>query len=281
SRAGPMQARDTAPRAMLMRMKKASHDQRKGPAIERARSPTTTAAEIAAAVICRGYPPKWCSSSSERTASGRPEASRATGESRALVQGGSMPGGVGSFPHARIRRHMLSQELHLVDEDAAVGEDQELGAVRDVGCVQQLHVRLFGRAAAFLLVARAAGGHHVHPRVAAPARHREDVVAGELERREMAAAERADEAVAVEELAVVERRDLVESLDGERLAADGDDRVGGDAGAFPGALAAAPEDRERLVADLPGHPFLGVIPHRLLPGDPPVRDPVLVEREDE
>src|SRR5438132_562366 len=81
-------------------------------------------------------------------------------------------------------------------------------------------------------------GDDVHPGVAAAARHRHDVVAGELEGREVSGAERADEPVAIEELAVVQRRDLVEALDRERLAADGDDRVGRDAGALTGALGA-------------------------------------------
>src|SRR5260221_360401 len=106
-------------------------------------------------------------------------------------------------------------------------------------------------------------------------------VGGELVGEKTPAAKGAHAAVAVEELAVIERRDLVESLDGERLAADGDDRVGGDAGALAGALGAAPVHGERLAADLPGDPLLGVIPDRLLPGDPAVGDAVLVERQDE
>src|SRR5689334_6499163 len=182
---------------------------------------------------------------------------------------------------ARVRRHVLAQELHLVGEDAAVGEDQELGAVRDVGRVQELHVRFLGRAVALLLVAVAAGGHDVHPGVPAAARHRHDVVAGELVGREVAAAEGAHELVAVEELAVVERRDLVESLDGERFAADGDDRVGGDARTLAGAVATTAPEGELLSPQLPRHAFLGVIPDRLLPGDPTMGYPVLVEGEDE
>src|SRR5258706_13218585 len=107
---------------------------------------------------------------------------------------------------------MLAQELHLVGEDAAVGEDQELGAVGNVGRVDELHVRLFGGAAAFLLIARAAGRDDVHPMVPSAARHGQDVIAGEPEGREVAAAEGADETVAVEKLAVVQWRYLVESL---------------------------------------------------------------------
>jgi hypothetical protein len=85
----------------------------------------------------------------------------------------------------------------------------------------------------------------------------------------------------MEKLAVVEGGHLVESLDRQRLAADGDDGVGGDLGALAGAVRASAIDGERLAADLPGNALLGVVPNRLLPGDPAVRDPVLVERQDE
>src|SRR5471032_740504 len=175
----------------------------------------------------------------------------------------------------RVRRYMLAQELHLVGEDAAVGEDEELGAVRYIGRVDEVHVRLFGSTAAFLLVARAARGDDVHPGVAAAARHRKDMVAGEAERREVAAAERAHEAVAVEELAVVQGRHLVEALDGERLAADRDDRIGGDARDLAGAVAAPAGHREGLAAHFPGNALLGVVPDSLLPGDPAVGHAVL------
>src|SRR5258708_5350531 len=176
---------------------------------------------------------------------------------------------------------MLAQELHLVGEDAAIGEDQELGAVRNVGRVDELHVRLFGSAAAFLLVARAAGRDDVHPMARPAARHREDVVAGEPEGREVAAAECADETVAVEKLAVVQWRYLVETLDRERLAANRDDRIGGGARAFPRAVAMPAVDRERFAPCFPSYTFLGVIPNSLLPGDPSVGNAVLVERQDE
>jgi hypothetical protein len=99
--------------------------------------------------------------------------------------------------------------------------------------------------------------------------------------REVAAAERAHELVAVEELAVVQRRDGVEALDGERLAADGDDRVGGDVRALTGAVATTAPEGELLAPQLPGNAFLGVVPDRLLPGDPAVRNAVLVQGEDE
>ena len=51
--------------------------------------------------------------------------------------------------------------------------------------------------------------------------------------------------------------------------------------ALAGAVAAAAPDGERLAAQLPGHAFLGVVPDRLLPGDPAVGHAVLVEREDQ
>jgi len=41
-----------------------------------------------------------------------------------------------------MRRQVLLQELHLVGENAAVGEDQVLGLVRNVGRIEQLQAGL-------------------------------------------------------------------------------------------------------------------------------------------
>ena len=91
-----------------------------------------------------------------------------------------------------------------------------------------------GRAVALEAVAVPAGGDHVHPGVPAAARQRGDVVARQPEIVEVPAAIGADLAVAPEQLAVVERRHLVEALRRHRLALDGDDRMRGDAGALAG-----------------------------------------------
>src|SRR5262245_17022807 len=112
----------------------------------------------------------------------------------------------------RVRRDVLPQELHLVLQDAAVGEDQVLGLVRHVRRVQQLHPRFLGEAVPLVAVAVAAGGDHVHPGVAAAARQRDDVVARQAEEAVLVAAVAAHVPIAPEQLAVVERRHLVKPL---------------------------------------------------------------------
>src|SRR5437764_13075472 len=126
---------------------------------------------------------------------------------------------------SRMRRDVLLQELHLVRQDAAVGEDQVLGLVRDVGGVEELHARLFRQAVPLVAVAVPAGAHHVHPGVPAAARKRRDVVARQAKIVELAAAVGAHVAVAAEELSIVEGRNLVEALRGKRLALHRDDRM--------------------------------------------------------
>src|SRR5438270_12554999 len=89
---------------------------------------------------------------------------------------------------SRVGRDVLLQELHLIRQDAAVGEDQVLGLVRDVRRIEELHAAFLRQAVAFMAVAVPAGGHHVHPRVAAAARERRDVVASQAEVVELAGA---------------------------------------------------------------------------------------------
>src|SRR5450756_886740 len=83
-------------------------------------------------------------------------------------------------------------------------------------------------------------------------------------------------AIAAEQLAIVERRHLAEALGRHRLALDGDDGVGGDAGALAGLARGAAVNRERAFAQRPGHQVLGVVIAGLLPGDPAVRDLSLI-----
>ena len=76
-----------------------------------------------------------------------------------------------------MRRHVLLEELHLVGKDPPVGQDQVFRLVRHVRGVQQLDAGFLGHAVALVAIALPAGGHHVHPGVAAAARQRADVVA--------------------------------------------------------------------------------------------------------
>src|SRR6185295_15772653 len=182
---------------------------------------------------------------------------------------------------AGVRRHVLLQELHLVRQDATVGQDQVFGLVRHVRQVQQFHAGLLGQAVALVPVALSAGGDNVHPGVAPAARQRPDVVPRQAEETEFPCAVGAHVAVAAEQLAVVQRRHLVEAPGGKRLALDGDDRMRRDAGALAGHARDAAVESEGLFAHGPGNQVLGVVEARLLPADPAVRNTVVVQREDE
>src|SRR5262245_21960446 len=81
----------------------------------------------------------------------------------------------------RVRRDVLLQELHLVRQDAAIGEDEVLGLVRHVGRVEQLQPALLRQPVPLVPVAVPAGGDHVHPGIAPAAREGRDVIAGEAE----------------------------------------------------------------------------------------------------
>src|SRR4051812_50135073 len=128
-----------------------------------------------------------------------------------------------------MRRDVLLQELHLMGQDAAVGEDGVLGLVRDIGRVEELHASFLRQAVALVPVAVPAGRSHVHPRVAPAARERRDVVARQPEIIELAAAVAAHGPVAAEELAVIERRGLGGAPGGKGPAPYWDDRMRPDA----------------------------------------------------
>src|SRR5687767_3799569 len=180
-----------------------------------------------------------------------------------------------------MRRYVLLEELHLVGEDPAVGEDQVLRLVRHIRRVQQLDARLLRQAIALLAVALAAGRHHVHPGVAPAARQRPDVVARQAEEAVLATAVGAHVAVAAEQLAVVERRHLVKALGRQCLALDGDDGMRRDARAQAGTARNPAVEGEGFLAHGPRDQVLRVIEAGLLPADPAVGHTVVIEREDE
>ena len=72
------------------------------------------------------------------------------------------------------------QVFHLVGQDAAIAQDEVLVPVGHLGHIQQWHVCLLGRAAAFAGIAVAAGGDRVGPGVTATARDRHHVIAGKI-----------------------------------------------------------------------------------------------------
>jgi DNA-binding beta-propeller fold protein YncE len=103
-------------------------------------------------------------------------------------------------------RHRGEQELHLVGQDAAgrAGSCPRAGWARRAGRAGSCAP--LRAAVALVAVAGAAGGDAVHPAVRPAARHRHDVLAGQVVEAEVAAAVGADMAVAHEQLGVGQRR---------------------------------------------------------------------------
>ena len=180
-----------------------------------------------------------------------------------------------------MRRDMLLQEFHLVHEDPAIGKDQVFGLVRHIRRIQELGARFLGGAVALHAVAMPAGGDHVHPGIPATAGQRLDMVAGQPEVMEIPSAICTQLAVAAEQFAIVERRDLVEAFSRHRLALDGDDGVCGDARALARQVGDAAVESEGPLPHRPGDEVLGVVEAGLLPADPAVRHAVVVQRKDE
>jgi len=73
----------------------------------------------------------------------------------------------------------LFQKLHLVSENAPVGQEQVLGAIRFEGHGQKRHVGLLGTARSLAVVAGLAGGNHVAPAVFATLGQGPDVIPGQ------------------------------------------------------------------------------------------------------
>ena len=178
-------------------------------------------------------------------------------------------------------RHLAGKKVHLVCQDAAVGQDQILGFVGYIGGEQQLHAGLLWRAATLALVAGAAGGHHVHPDVLAALGNRVHMIPGQTAAGKAIATIGADMAVPLEQFAIGEGRYLVQRAATQGLAADGDDAVSTDGGALAGDAVDAAVEGETVVADAPGHHVPSIIEACMLPVHPAMRGAVLVQRKNE
>src|SRR5216117_1890218 len=110
---------------------------------------------------------------------------------------------------------------------------------------------------------------------------RPDMVPRPPQKAESPSAIRADMAVAAKQLAVVERRHLIEALHRHRLALDRDDRARRDARAPARRTGDAAVENELLFAEGPGHQVLRVVEARLLPVDPAVRHPVIIQGQNQ
>src|SRR6266852_9590268 len=183
----------------------------------------------------------------------------------------------GERDEATVGRNVLDQKFHLVRENLPIGENQVLRLVRHVRRVKKLQPRLLRNAVALDSVAGPARRDHVHPRVGAAARYRPDMVSRQPQEAESPSAIRADMAVAAKQLAVVERRHLIETFHRHRLALDRDDRPRGDAGAPARRPGDAAVKNELPLAQRPGDQVLCIVKARLLPSDPAVGHAVIVE----
>jgi hypothetical protein len=176
-------------------------------------------------------------------------------------------------------RQVRHQKFHLVRQDAAVAQDEVFPQAGNIRRVQERHVRLLGGAAAFAVVAGAAGGDHVHPRVDAILSERNDVLARQNLFMEVLAAVGADIAVARKEFAVGQAWLEIEGVDaGHALRAD--DAVDGDERLLARhGVVAAPEQRH-LRAHLPTHLTGSVVEYGLLKADPRLWQPLGGELQD-
>ena len=125
---------------------------------------------------------------------------------------------------------MRHQKLHLVCQYAAVAQNKVFPQTGDIRCVQQRHIGLLGRAAAFAVVAGAACCDDIHPRIYAFLRKWNDVFACQIFFMKMAAAIRAHIAVTHKQLAVGQARFEFKRVDfwhalGANDAVDGNDRL--------------------------------------------------------
>lgn len=107
------------------------------------------------------------------------------------------------------------------------------------------------------------------------------MVTRQPQERELARAVTADMPITPEEFPIAERRHLIEALDRYRLALDRNYRVRRYAGPDPGRSRYSAIERECSVAQSPSNEILGVIKTGLLPGNPPMRDTVQVQSEDQ
>lgn len=169
---------------------------------------------------------------------------------------------------SRLGLELRAQEVHLVGQNAAVRQRQELRPVRHIGHGEQRHVRLFGTAAALARIAALAGGDDVRPHVAAAARQRLHVIARELMFGALRSAVHAHEAVAPKQFVVVQG--WRSALDQQALARalHGDDAVHDDARTQAGFARDAAADFEFVVACRPRDEAAAVQRYRILPGHP-------------
>jgi len=174
---------------------------------------------------------------------------------------------------------MRHQKLHLITQDAAVAQNEVFPQAGDIRCVQQRHVGLLGRAAAFAVVARSASGHHIHPVVWAFLTHGDNVLTRQNRLMESATAIGAHTAVSRKQFGIGQARTQIKRVDaGHTLGAD--DAVDGDHRLLARDGVVAPAKNGHLTACFPADIVSGVMGHRLLQRDPRLGQPLGREFQD-
>lgn len=162
---------------------------------------------------------------------------------------------------------MRHEELHLIDQNSAIAQDEVLPETGHVGGIQQAHPRLLGRPIALAVVAGLACSDDVHPVVPAVLRHGDDVLARQVVFREMLPAIRTQVPITREQLAVGQRGAQLEWIDGRHAlgpddGVDRDDRLP----SCDGVVSAV--EHGNLCTDLPADIVGSIVQHGFLQADP-------------
>ena len=149
----------------------------------------------------------------------------------------------------------------MIRQNTAISQDKVFPQTGHVRCVEQGHIGLLWRAAAFTVVASAAGGDDVHPSVDAVLSEGDDVFACQFLFMKMIAAIRTDVTVSGEEFAIGQPRLHLKRVDlGHTTGAD--DAVHGDDGLHARDGIVPTVVNSHLPTRLPADVFAGIVNHR-------------------
>ena len=109
-------------------------------------------------------------------------------------------------------RNMRQQILHLVRKYSTALEINVLGVVRCERNRYELHRSLLWRSATLIVVATATGRRDVGPGISTAARHGRNVVARQIPRHVTHATVQAQVRIALEQRAIVERRNILVAI---------------------------------------------------------------------
>ena len=174
---------------------------------------------------------------------------------------------------------MRHQKLHLIGQYAAIAQNKVFPQARYVWRVQQRHVSLLGRSAAFAVVAGTAGRDHVHPGVDTFLRKRHDVLTRQAFFVKVLSAISTQIAVTRKELAIGQTWLQIEGVDG-RDAFGSDDAVDGDDGLQARQGIVPTVKRCDMRAHFPAHLAGRVMQHGFFKSDPGLRQTLGRELQD-